>query len=156
MFNKLVEFFQSSEKKSSLVVDSSGTPTDQDLIIAAAVLLVEMACADSDFAPSEEMAIGDLLSKHFKIDSDEIDAIVKAAIAARGREEKIDSFVKCINEHFSMVQRQKLLAMLWKVILDDSKIDKYEQRLAVQMKFRFQLTDAQAQKARALAEDGKV
>ena len=33
--------------------------------------------------------------------------------------------------------------MIWRVVIADGTIDKYEERLAVQMKFRLQLTDEQ-------------
>ena len=44
---------------------------------------------------------------------------------------------------------------IWPLIADGA-VQKHEQRLATQMKFRFQLSDEQADEARRMAESGAV
>lgn len=157
MFRTLKEFFAGQQPLAvSLDKDRSGTPTDHDLHIAAAVLLVEMARSDEDIAPQEGRAVVDAIAAHFNIPEKEIPELVQIAIAARKEQGRIDEFVKCINERFEAAQRQRVLAMLWKVVLADGSVAKHEERLATQMKFRFQLTDEQAAEARRMAEDGTV
>ena len=46
--------------------------------------------------------------------------------------------------------------MLWKVILADGKVDKFESRYATQLKFRLQLTDQEAKDAYDMAISSAV
>ncbi|MCB0334113.1 MAG: TerB family tellurite resistance protein, partial [Bdellovibrionales bacterium] len=83
---------------------------------------------------------------------DEVPELVEIAIAAKCEKGKIDEFVKAINDNFNPKQRQEILTMVWKVVLADGKIDKFEERFAAQMKTRFMLSDEQADQARAAAQ----
>lgn len=157
MFGKIKEFFAGQEAlETTLEKDKSGSATDRDLHIAAAVLLVEMASSDQEIAPQEGQAVVAAMSQEFGIGQSEVPELVEIAIASRQEKGRIDEFVKCINDNFNETQRQRVLAMLWKVIIADGTIDKYEQRLATQMKFRFKLSDEQAAEARKMAEGGEL
>jgi uncharacterized tellurite resistance protein B-like protein len=157
MFDKLKEFF-SGEKtlEASLEVDQSGKPSDRDLQVACAVLLVEMARVDNAVAPAEGHAVVRLMSDQFQIGEAEVPKLVETALEARKSKGKIDEFVKCINQRFSSPQKKKLLAMIWKVVLADSAIERDEERMAVQMRFRLQLSEEDAAEARRMAESGEV
>ena len=146
MFNKLKEFLHGEQTE--LSVDRSGNPTDQELQVATAVLLFEMASADSSIARAEANAVCETMASQFSIPEDQIPDLIEMAVAARQREGKIDEFVKVINEHFNAVQKQKILGMIWKVVKADGDIDTFESRFATQMKFRFQLSDEQAAEAK--------
>ena len=156
MFDKLRDFLQKDSEDVSLEIDKTGTPTDKDLILATAVLLVEMAASDNEIAQEEGATVGALITGQFGVKYTELEGVIQAAIEARKKAAKIDQFVGCINEHFTEAQKQKVLAMLWKIVIADGKIDKFEERLTTQMKFRFQLTDEQAEAARRMAEEGEL
>ena len=64
--------------------------------------------------------------------------------------------MRCINEKFNERQKQRVLAMLWKVVKADGKVDRFEERFATQVKFRFQLSEELAEEARAMAKEGKI
>ena len=157
MFEKLKDFFAGSEKEpASLKTDQAGKATDADLQVACAVLLVEMARADKSVARQEGQAVVALMAVQFGIPEDRMPALIETAMAARKAQGKLDEFVRCINQGFSASQKQRLLAMIWKVVLADGSVDKYEERLAVQMKSRLQLSDEQAVEARRMAESGTL
>lgn len=157
MFSKIKEFFAGKQAlTASLNADKDGAAANRDLHVAAAVLLIEMAGADKGVDQKEAETICAMLAREFSIPDSDIPELVQTAIAARKDKGKIDEFVKAINEHFQVRQRQTLLAMIWKVVLADGKIEKFEERLAVQMRFRFQLSEEQANEARAMAEQGEV
>ncbi|RMG42705.1 MAG: TerB family tellurite resistance protein [Candidatus Dadabacteria bacterium] len=157
MFKGLKDFFSGSKEiKDTLDQDQAGNVTDHDLHVATAVLLVEMAGADKEIAPEEAETLCVALQEQFGIPAAKVPEIVQTAIASRKEKGKIDEFVNLINQRFNDMQRQRILAMIWKVVLADEKIDKFEERFATQIKYRFKLTDEQAARAREMAEGGEV
>ncbi|MBN8549208.1 MAG: TerB family tellurite resistance protein [Deltaproteobacteria bacterium] len=157
MFGKLKSFFKGEATlEKTLQADRSGQPTAQDLHIAALVLLIEMAGTDQGIAPQEAQAVCALMQKEFALAEESLPELVQLAVAARQEKGKIDEFVVAINANFDETQRQRLLAMIWKIVLADGKVDKFEQRFAVQMYNRFRLTEDQAATARSMAEKGKI
>lgn len=157
MFDKLMDFFSGQrELTSALDVDASGRPTEQDMHVAAAVLLVEVAGSDDHIAPQEAEAVVKMMSQQFGIDETSIPDLIKLAVIAKKEKGKIDEFVKAVNERLNEQQRQRLFAMVWKVVLADGKIDQGEERLAVQIRYRLQLTKEQALAAEKMAVEGDV
>lgn len=140
----------------SLGTDKSGNPIDEDLIIATTVILVELAGADQDIAPEEAVEICNMIEEQFSVKTDRIPQLVEMAIGLRKKKGKIDEFIQEINEKFDQRQKLVVLAMIWKVVIADGEIDKFEQRFATQMKFRFELSDEEAHTARCMAERGQV
>jgi uncharacterized tellurite resistance protein B-like protein len=153
MLGRIKEFFKGT---ATLVVDSTGAATSEDVQVATGVLLLEIAGADKDYDPGETRTIFRTLEKVFQIDHKRALELLEIADAARGEKQKIDEFIQCINKHFTPKQRQLVLAMVWKVVLADNVIDKFEARYATQLKFRLQLTDEHAAQAKQMAESGKV
>jgi len=155
MFEAFRDFFAGSkDSPAALMIDQEGAAVQEALVVASAVLLVEMARADKSVAPQEGAAVVKIISEQFGVPQSEVPRLIEAAVAARKEQGRIDRFVECINRSFDAGQRQRLLAMLWRVVAADGSVDKYEERLAVQMKCRLQLTDEQAAAAREMAEKG--
>ena len=157
MFKKLKDFFKTEKQADvSIGVDREGAAAGDELVLATIVMMVEMAAADRDIAREEAEAVCGLIGSQFAIDDAKIPHLVEYAISSRRERGRIDDFVNTINQHFSRPQKQKVLAMIWKVIIADGKIDKFEQRFATQIKFRFQLSDDEADEARTMAEEGRI
>jgi uncharacterized tellurite resistance protein B-like protein len=157
MFGKIKSFFRGElSLEKSLLSDKSGQASTKDLQVAALVILIEMASSDKDIAPQEAQAICDLMQTEFGIGEEAIPDLVQVATAARQEKGKIDEFVKSLNEHFNVEQRVRLLSMIWTIVMADGKVDKFEERFALQMQNRFQLTPEQAAKARSIAGKGKA
>lgn len=157
MLKKLKDFFKTEKQTDvSIGVDRDGAVVGDELVLATIVMMVEMAAADREIAREEAEAVCSLIGTQFAVDDAKIPSLVEYAISSRRESGRIDEFVNTINQHFSRPQRQKVLAMIWKVIIADGRIDKFEQRFATQIKFRFQLSDDEADEARNMAEDGRV
>jgi len=152
MFEKIRGFF--TGEQSTLTVDKSGNATERDIHVATAVLLIEMAGSDNEIAREEAEAVCASIQAQFNLHEDEIPELVETAIAARSEAGKIDQFVKVVNENFNTKQRQRVLIMIWQIVLADGKIDKFEERFAKQMQARLQLSDEIAEEARILAQGG--
>ncbi len=149
MFKKLREYFQNDI--TTLDVDKSGNPTPKDLQVATVVMLVEMASADNDIAEEEAEQICLSVAAHFGVDQDEVPELVQIAISSRQESNKIDDFVSTINDNFNETQRLQILAMVWRVVLADGKVDKFEERFLVQLKTRFKLSSESLEEARKIA-----
>ena len=153
MFGKIKEFF---EGETTLEVDQSGEPTPQELQIATAVLLLEMAGADEDFDPEEVRTCFKSLENQFNVEDSETLEIFEKAESLRQEKGKIDHFVELVNQHFNVKQKQIVLGMVWRVVLADEIIDNYEQKFASQLRTRLQLSREQAEEAKQLAIHGNV
>ena len=153
MFENMKEFFKG---ETTLVVNKDGEATSRDLEIATGVLLLEMAGADQDYAPEEVRTIFAIMEKQFGISDADTLQILEDADKLRQQEGKFDEFVSAVNEHFDEKQKLIILAMIWKVIIADELIEKYEQRFAADLRQRLQLSREQAEAAKQLALEGKV
>lgn len=153
MFKRIQEFFKGT---ATLDVDATGAPTQRDALTATGVLLLEVAGQDSDYAPEETREVFRTIEAQFGIRKEEAMELLEIADAARNETKKIDEFVKNINTHFSLDQRVRILAMAYRVILADEKLDKEELRYLTQLKFRLQLSDEQLERAKELVESGEV
>lgn len=161
MFDRIRSFFQGNETlelsvRESLGVEGAGEAKRSDFHTAAAVLLIEMASRDEDIAPAEAEQICKIMEEHLGVPHVEIPALVSTAMAARKEKGKIDEFVAFINQNFKKPQRQLILAMIWRVVIADGKVENFEEKFAVQMQYRFQLTEDEAYAAREMVETGKV
>lgn len=164
MFKKLKDFFGGDSdsgaggKKAAvrLEYDKTGNPTDNDLHVATAVLLIEMAGQDQDIAREEAEAVCTLMQQQFGISEARIPELVEIAISSRKSKGKINEFVSVVNDRFSEEQRTVVLGMIWKIVLADGKIEQYERNFANQMQQRLKLGDEAAKEARKLAEEGRV
>ena len=157
MFKRIMDFFGGSQSlEVSLEKDRSGETSDHDLHIATLMLLIEMAGSDSDIAPEESGTLCQLMSDKFNIPEAELPELVEIAAAARKEHGKIDQFVASVNDRFDDRQRQQVFAMIWKIVLADGKIDKYEERLGKQMRNRLRLSEEQERQAKAMVEKGLV
>ncbi|MDC0357192.1 TerB family tellurite resistance protein [Oligoflexia bacterium] len=154
MLGKIKEFLKGEETE--IHVDQDGNPTDEELLIATAVLLVEMASADQVIDRQEAEAVCESMQGQFGIDEERIPEIIEVAVTVRKEQGRIDEFVKAINDSFNAKQKQRVMAMIWKVVMADGKIDKFEQRFATQLKSRLQLSDEEAEAAGAMVDRGEV
>lgn len=129
MFEKIKEYFEGTGNLTSAV--AAGTAVSpNDLVVAASVLLVEVAGIDSRIDPTEGTAVVQALSDAFGVPQKEIPQFVQLAIAAKKEEGKIKKFIDILNENFTEEQRQQVLVLVWKVIFADGQVDEEEEKLA--------------------------
>jgi len=157
MLKKLKDFFRGEASlENALQVDQTGEATTTDLQIATAVLLVEMASIDEEISLDECKAVVSTMCAHFGIEEEEVPEIISTAIASRKDQGRLAEFFECINEKFSEEQRVLVLAMVWKVVIADGKVEKTEKRFARLIQPRLKLDDSQAEEALRMAQHGKV
>lgn len=153
MLSRIKEFFLGD---ASIAIDASGTPSSVDLQTATGILLLEMAAADHEIADDEMEAIFSTLQQQFDIGDDDIKELIQIGSGLRQNRSKVNEFIGLINDNFADDQRRLILAMVWKVVIADGKVDDFEKKLASELMTRLNLSHADAERARKMAEIGDV
>lgn len=153
MFGKIKEFIKGD---SALQIDTAGTPSTHELQLATAVLLLEMAGADDDFAPEEVQTCFQIMESQFKISDMQSLELMEQAQSLREVEGKVDEFIEAVNTHFNEKQKTLILAMVWKVLLADDVIENFEQKFASSLRQKLGLSREAADQARVMAERGDI
>ena len=115
---------------------------DQQIAVAAGVLLIEIARADDDVADEEiDVAINHLKSS-FQNNSFEIDDVFTKTIKEKSEDAiSLHEFTSLVNKEWDKEKKIKLLQALWKVANADNKIDKYEEYYIRKIKDLLYLSD---------------
>ena len=165
MFKHIKYFFQGkSSLKDQLGKESKGAADPKEVKIhinnlqqiATAVLLVEVAAADNEIVKQEAEAVCRVMQHQLGIPEDEVPQLVEIAVESRKKSGKIDEFVEILADRLGIRERQVILAMIWKVVIADGKIDDFEKEFAADIQYRFRLTDAQGKEARKMADEGTL
>jgi len=120
---KFVKSFFDEEIKDHDHVDEHG------LMIATAVLFLEIAYADFTISAEEENHMKDTLSELFNLPEEEVIELIELAKEKRAERQDIWLFSNLINDYFQRDQKIWILEHLWKLIYADGKVDKYEDHL---------------------------
>ena len=103
-------------------------PPDQ-LRVAAAALLVEMARADFDEAETELERARELLAERYGLEPQAAADLLTAAQGESDRSVSLFRFTHLINQHLDMQEKVGLMGMLWDVAYADGRLDKHEDAL---------------------------
>jgi len=97
--------------------------------LAVAALLVEIARADHDEKALEHTAITGLIARHFQLDTVAAEELLAEARTAVDDAVSLREFTAPLHEALSYADKQRIVAMLWHVALEDSSLDRYEDYL---------------------------
>jgi uncharacterized tellurite resistance protein B-like protein len=108
--------------------DDADKPPDE-LELALAALLVEVAESHDHFDERERSAIARLLARRFNLSATGARSLLAAGEREADRSAELFHFTKIINERLSFQQRIELIEMLWEVAYADGVLDEYEDTL---------------------------
>ncbi|HMO17769.1 MAG TPA: TerB family tellurite resistance protein [Oligoflexia bacterium] len=148
MFEKIKGLFG---KDISLSETSDGEAADERLLLGIGVLMLQMAGADNDYAPEEVQSCFRNLEKYFGVSDQEAMNILEKADSMRSDPENVSDLVQHLTDKYDEEQRQLILALVWKVVVADEQIQKYELKIANQLRVRLQLSEEDGEKAREMA-----
>ncbi len=97
------------------------------LEICAAVLMLEIALADSDIDPGEKTVILSAVKQHFHLDEQEAEALVELARQQSDHAHSLHDFTRAINTDLTREEKTIIIELLWRVAAADSVIHKYEE-----------------------------
>lgn len=122
MLTLLKRYFQDSEKETQ----APEVRLRDKILIAACVLMLEIAKSDDQLAAKEMKTIRDIIRTELEIPERDIGEIL--AIAEKDRENSTDiyEYTKLINQHFSREEKKQMVERFWKIIYADGAFDQYE------------------------------
>ena len=149
MFANLHQFLSG---KANLAVDGGQQPCSRELQVAVAALLLEMAKSDADFSAEELNRIVTIMFTEMETAEQETAQIIEMLEFMKRDGGRLERFIQAINDNFSSEQRQMVLALIWRMVNADGRIQSFETTLAVDLRKRLGLTLEQAVFARQMAE----
>ena len=152
MLHTLKDLFSKSEETS--VFDDPEIRSK--VILATGVLMLEMAGADDDFDPEEVKSCFRTLEKNYGLSDNSALTLLEEAETLRADKEKVSEIFEFMNSTLNQDQKAMVLAMIWKIVVADQKVEKHEIRMANQIRVRLQLSEDEAEEARKLAFEGKI
>jgi uncharacterized tellurite resistance protein B-like protein len=102
---------------------------DEQLMIAATVLFLEMAYADFELSAEEETHIQQILRGFFDLGQDKLNVLIESARESRKARQDIFTFTRQIKSQFDRNQKLWILENLWRLIYADGHMDRYEDAL---------------------------
>ena len=122
--------------KSFFISEDSGETViegERQLQVSLVALLVEAAHADHDYSDSEKKQIEEIVAKHFNLEPEGVQSLMTAAEKLRAESTDIYSSAKQVKSKYEVHEREKVMEMLWEVVLNDGVIDRYEEHLCRQL-----------------------
>jgi uncharacterized tellurite resistance protein B-like protein len=106
--------------------DRNLLPSQRDLQLATAALLIEISKADRQRHPREFAAIIEAIRTAYALEEATLDELLSAAEAASENAPSLYDFTSVINERCSEEEKFKLVRECWRVAFADGNLDKYE------------------------------
>ncbi len=128
MLNKIKSFFDS-------VLNESETPADtgDNIQLAAALLLVEVMNADHRVDEREKNAVQTALKNIFVLTDEEVSDVFKIAEDHAKDVVPLQKYTSILNRTLEHGEKLSLLEQIWRVVLSDDEVDKYEEHLVRQI-----------------------
>lgn len=104
-------------------------PVQDELHVAAAVLLVEAARMDAEFDPTERARIEALLAQRFGLEAHESQALLAQAEQTAAETVEWQGFTQVIKDRLAPAERVSVIEMLWEVVYADGRLHDYEASL---------------------------
>lgn len=111
----------------------SGESREQAIRHATAVLMVDVAQADSRFDDEELARIVDYARSQFDLDDSEASALVGAATADAADLVSLHEFTQLLHNNLSDAEKEGIVATLWQIAYADGDLDKYENSLVLKI-----------------------
>jgi uncharacterized tellurite resistance protein B-like protein len=129
---------------------TSEKPAD-DLPLAVAALLIELARMDDKVDAGERRTIEQLLARMFSLDPKSVQSLVEQADQAMQRSAQYFPFTQQICRHTSAETRVQIIEMLWTVAYSNGALDPHEDALIRQVAGLIQVSDRERGTARKKA-----
>ncbi|VAX05392.1 hypothetical protein MNBD_GAMMA25-1213 [hydrothermal vent metagenome] len=128
MLSKVKLFFDNVLNGSESVVD-----TGDNTQLAAALLLVEVMNADHNIDEREKKAVQAGLKNIFDLSDEEVREIFEIAEDHAKDVVSLQKYTSILNSDLKPEEKLNLLEQIWRVVLSDDNVDKYEEHLVRQI-----------------------
>jgi len=107
---------------------SAQLSTDE-LQLATAALLVEVATIDQKFDKTELNALTTVLATRFSLSKNDLSELIDSAKSASSEASSLFQFTQLINRHCDEDAKYKLACELWTIAYADGVLDKHEEHI---------------------------
>ncbi len=140
-------------QQATLAKDKMSQPADIEVRTATAILLLEAAYGDQEYAWSEHHVILTGLQRSFGIGRTDALELLGRAEEIRPPAVKLDDVTDILRKRYGETQRQDVVTLLWQVIDADDVVEEWEEAFAVHVSRAVGLSPIQAAAARARASE---
>ncbi len=123
------------------------------LHLSTATLLIEVCRADFQEQQSELDHMNRLLSQHFSLTEDELDALMQQARKNADELVSLQHITRLLNEQFDEATKIRVIEMMWQVVYADGVKDHYEEHLIRQVAELLYVSHSDFIRARHKAEE---
>ncbi len=124
----MIKFIDQFFERFNQIEDNEVLSTD-DLHLATAALLVEVAVSDQNFDECERKQLKKLLASECQLNTEEIAQLINEAEKKSKSASSLFEFTHIINTHCDYTQKLSLVNSLWKVAYADNELDSYEEHI---------------------------
>lgn len=123
MFAALRDFFES--------IGGESQPRFQpdDTRLALAALLVHSVAIDGVTSEAERVKLRELLSRHYGVDGEELELLIRQATAAEREAVDLYRFTSVLKGGLTKEQRIGVVEDLWEIVFADGKSHEFEENL---------------------------
>lgn len=132
------------EADATLEYDASGSPSSEEQIIAVLAIALKAARIDGSLGGFELDRAVEAIAQEFEKDDAAIRHAVDVADFLAKDTKKLSSLIESIRDRFNEAQKVEILAVTWKVLKADSKIEKSEAQFGAELRTLLGLTVEQA------------
>ena len=100
-----------------------------ELQIAVSKILVRTAKIDDEFHILEEQKILDLLSKYFSLNEADAKNLMEIGVSEEKSATDLYTYTNTIKKSLDLIERKKIIEMMWQIIVTDDNFDPYENNL---------------------------
>ena len=101
--------------------------TDEKKVkLATCALFLEIANSDDEMTTEEKEKIIDIMKTMYDLSEEEVKELIHLSKEQVQKSVSLYEFTDVINSHFNSSQKYEVVKNLWRIILADEKIDKYE------------------------------
>jgi len=100
-----------------------------ELQIAVSKILVRTAKIDDEFHILEEQKILDLLSKYFSLNDADAKNLMEIGVNEEKSATDLYAYTNTIKKSLDLIERKKIIEMMWQIIVTDDNFDPYENNL---------------------------
>ncbi|MBX2807405.1 MAG: TerB family tellurite resistance protein [Cellvibrionaceae bacterium] len=101
----------------------------QQLHLATAALLVEVATIDQNIDDRELVQLQQRLVTQCQLSAEDVSALIEDARRSSTQSASLYEFTRCINDYCSYQEKLQLMQGLWGVAYADGILDKYEEHI---------------------------
>ena len=127
--------------QATLSKDVHGEEASSELKLAVAIILLELAMGDEEFAVQEKLVVRNEISKAFGLNRLEAQELLDDASEYPPEMLSVTPWIKMVASKFSEAQRKEVFKLVWKVIRADGVVERYEQALADSIAKEFGISD---------------